>query len=262
MSDISFFTGMMDASGVCRGLQVCEYLGAKFNPTSGYENDICIFVKKRPPDSFPKHSYYDVVDHPRAGTWLLEHPNMKVIATSVLQKEYLSKVLGRKDIILIPHHHCNYERVRRNDRPVKNVGFIGNLKTFQYDLYELCNRLSKSGLNLIFRYKYSNRQDVVNFYNKIDIQIIWRFNIRHNYHNPLKLSNAGSFGIPTISYPEPNFVTEWNDYFIPVLTIDKLFQKIEWLRDEKNYKQISDKVIEKAEEYHIEKISKLYLELK
>jgi len=262
MRNISFFTGMMDASAVCRGLQMAEYLGAKFNPEEGYENDICIYVKKRPPDQFPKHSYYDLVDHPRAGTWLLSHPEMSVIATSVIQKEYLSRVLGRKDIILIPHHHCNYERITRENRPMKNVGVIGNMKSVQLDEGELGDIFVRLGLNYIHSYKYTCREDIIDFYKKLDIQIVWRPNNKHNYHNPLKLANAGSFGIPTVAYPEPNFVTEWDYDFIPANSVDVLVKKVKFLSENKQlYNEISFKAKVKAEKYHIDNVSKLYLEL-
>src|SRR3990167_7107951 len=36
---------VMRVSSMIRGDQIAEYLGAKVNPTEGYENDICIYIK-------------------------------------------------------------------------------------------------------------------------------------------------------------------------------------------------------------------------
>ena len=50
---ISFFIGG-GGSGIIRGEQVAHKLGAKLNPTSGYEDDVCIYVKGIPPIPFLK----------------------------------------------------------------------------------------------------------------------------------------------------------------------------------------------------------------
>src|SRR3989304_8326463 len=56
----SFFYGRGGA-GLIRGVQMAEYLGAKKNPTKGFKNDICTYVKIRPPDNHSKRSYLDLV---------------------------------------------------------------------------------------------------------------------------------------------------------------------------------------------------------
>jgi glycosyltransferase involved in cell wall biosynthesis len=70
-----------------------------------------------------------------------------------------------------------------------------------------------------------------------------------------------SFGIPTVSYPEPCF-SELRGYYLKAENIDKLVEKIGWLRDKPElYKKYSDMGIIKSEDYHIENIIKLYKKL-
>ena len=68
--NISIFFNTRSGSGKCRGAQICKYINANANPADGYENDVCIWVKRPPyyPDTnvlvskIPKHSYIDIVD--------------------------------------------------------------------------------------------------------------------------------------------------------------------------------------------------------
>src|SRR3990167_4577036 len=85
-------------SGYVRGHQMAQYFGAKENPTKGFRNDICIYVKIIPPDNHPKHSYSDVDDSWQAAEWLKTHPEMGVIAIAETAKDYLEKLLNQKDI--------------------------------------------------------------------------------------------------------------------------------------------------------------------
>ncbi|MFK5282474.1 hypothetical protein ACI3PL_23225, partial [Lacticaseibacillus paracasei] len=66
--------------------------------------------------------------------------------------------------------------------------------------------LADMGLEWRFCNHYSKRRYVVDFYKEIDIQISFRPHHPRGiilHMNPLKLSNAGSFGIPTVGFPEP-----------------------------------------------------------
>jgi hypothetical protein len=77
--------------------------------------------------------------------------------------------------------------------------------------------------------------------------------------NPNKLFNAGSFGIPTVAYPELNFENEWKGYYLPANTMVEMIKSLRMLqKDSSFYKTISDRVLIKAEGTHIEKIAKLY----
>lgn len=267
-------------AGHIRGIQIGNYLKAKLNPSSGYENDTCIYVKVPPTESYPKHSYLDVVDAPKAVEWLRTHPNKKigVIAISEVAKDWIYKTTGRNSI-LIPHHHCNYERWVRPEREVKTVGIIGCQSAFQYPVEKIRSKLKDIGLELLYDEDhwahYNNepnekgkdsREKVCNFYKKIDIQIVWRpKGISEKYEklrSPLKLENTASFGIPTVAFPEEDYVREWNGVFIPTNTIDELIYFVKRLKDEQGlYKNYQSLGLELAEKYHIESISKLYLNL-
>ena len=147
MNNFSFFYGK-GGSGYIRGEQMADYLGGKKNPTEGYENDTCIYVKVRPPEDHPKHTYMDVDDAPQAVEWLQKHTDTGVIAISKRAQRKLKERLGREDVLFIPHQHCNYERWVRPERPVKVVGIIGSFNCFQYPIDDFRESLREIGLEL------------------------------------------------------------------------------------------------------------------
>ena len=261
----SFFVKIWHGVGRCRGDQMAERLGGKLNPTDGFEDDVCIFVKDRPnwrfPDgNFPLRSYYDVNDHPRACTWLLDNP-MKVIVVSKTMYAHHSACLNRKDLLLIPHHHCNYNRELRPERDVTTVGVIGNSRAFYGYDENVRKMFRENGFNFIYEQGYT-RELTVELYKSIDIQVVWRLHRKASLRDPMKLSNAGSFGIPTVAYPEQDFVEEWGDNFIPVHSLEEMMKQCCKLRDDKAYyAEMSNRALVKAEEYHIEHIAKLYQQL-
>jgi hypothetical protein len=274
--NFSFFYAR-GGSGYVRGHQMAQYLGGKENPTKGFRNDICIYVKITPPENHPKHSYSDVDDSWQVAEWLKKHPEMGVIAIAETAKDHLEKLLGRQDIIFIPHQHVNYERWLRPNRPVKKVGIIGSIGSFQYPIDKLRKELADIGLELVYNEKFwqtygkdPNREmrlKVCDFYKSIDIQIVWRPTYRYSlegpFKNPNKLENAGAFGIPTVSFPEPSFVRAWNRCFIQVNSVRRLIKVCDRLKnDPRYYRWYSKKALARAEDYHIEKIAKLYLKLK
>lgn len=278
MKTYSLFFGAGSAGNV-RGKQVAQFLGGKENPQSGFENDICIYVKVIPPANHPKHAYLDVDDSIQAVEYLKGHSDIGVIANSELGKDYLTKLLGRNDIIVIPHAHCNYENWVRPDREVKTVGIIGSLTSFMYPLADTRERLKKIGLDLIYNTDYwkvygdedgmsedKRRMKVVDFYKSIDIQICWRpkaFSARYRpLKNPNKLVNAASFGIPTVAYPEECFLRGWVSDFVDAYSISNLVEQVNTLKEKKVvYQAYSERALEHAKDYHYLKIKQLYLNL-
>ena len=263
---LTFFypEGNKSVSGKIRGKQIGNYLGAKLNPTGGYENDICIYVKCIPPKDFPEHSYVDIVDSKRLVNWTIEHPQIGVIAISKTARTYLMQKLNRNDIHLIPEHHCNFERIPRIRKDVNTVGYMGARtgSEFPEDIKE---RFADIGLDFKYTRKYRTRGDVVAFYNSIDIQVMDKY-MRHRaiikLKNPLKLANAGSFGIPSVAYPETNFIEEFKDCFVEAETIDEMLLQCETLKNNSDfYKEMSDKALLRSQEYHISRIAPLYYEL-
>jgi hypothetical protein len=274
----SLFFGRGSAGNV-RGKQVAELLEGKQNPTEGYENDTCIYVKVIPPENHPKHAYLDVDDSTRALEFLRHHPQIGVIATCNLQKEYLTQELKRGDIVCIPHIHPNYENWRRPDREVKTVGIIGSRTSFVYSIPKMKKKLKGIGLDLLYEVDYwktygdelgmtedQRRLKVVDFYKQIDIQIAWSkgaftMNVEQ-MKNPNKLINAASFGIPTVASPNLHFMWDWKGYFMDAYSIEELVLGVEYLKDNHGiYQKTADRVFDYAKQYHRDEIKKLYLNL-
>ena len=260
---ISFFF-KNHPSGWIRGQQMAERLGARMNPAEGYENDICIWVKQQPPDLFPKRSYVDIVDGEGLLPWIENHPDIGVIACSKLAQAYLTERL-QKPVYLIQQHHCNYERTQRTPREVSIVGYIGTSGGLQFHLDTLRERLAEIGLNFTAFNTYRTRADVVRFYQGIDIQIAYRPRMGFEHaklKNPLKLANAGSFGIPSVMPSEENYVKEWEDCFVEANSLDEMVDKCNLLKKFPGiYSDISNRAWLRSQQYHINEIAKQYEQL-
>lgn len=254
---ISFFANG-HGSGEIRGRQIAEHLGARLNPTEGFENDVCIYVKRKPPEDYPKRSYLDILDASARLGWLTKHPDIGVIASSLSALAYLQKTLGvERDVVYIPQHHCNFGRFQVSPWTGKpSLGVVGGKASMPDDLAE------RFGVK---RYGGKTRGDVVAAYMQIDIQVIWRSiaGLRHApLKNALKIVNAASFGIPTIALPEPGY-EDMAGYYWPAETEVELGMRLEELKDSRA-EWLVDKAADchaKAEEYHIEHIAKRYLDL-
>jgi len=255
---ISFFYHS-GGSGEIRGRQIGSYLKAKLNPKRGFKNDICIYVKSAPPVNHPKRSYIDVIEYSMGYKYALKH-EIGIIASS----KSIFNIFKLKNVVLIPQHHCNFERIKRQKREVKVAGIIGNKASFQYDFNDLRIRLDKIGIELktFIKWQFKDRQEVVDAFKQIDIQLIWRPNSDGVLRNPLKLTNACSFGIPTVAYPEENFMQEFKGSFLPAGSISDLVNSVHKLKSsDRFYEEYAESGIKKAEEYHIDNVSKLYLKL-
>lgn len=256
-------------STIIRAVQIATCLGVKLNPTQGYKNDVCVYVKppyKRGNDfSFEgKKAYLDVVDELGFCDLLRKHPESGVLSLSDWNFRMLKKVLPNNKVVNIPQQHCNFERLKRIRREIMTVGIIGALNAIAYLPKGLKEALAQRGMELIEFSKFTTRQDVVNFYMDIDVQIVWRpyFDYsRDILMNPLKIVNASSFGIPTIAYSEPVF-EEMSGCYIPVHTLDEFLTNLDNLRSHPDlYDEYSKRCLEKAKKYHIEKIAQLYKNL-
>jgi hypothetical protein len=236
-------------------------MGCKYNPTEGYENDTCIYVKPEPKDfdHIKDGSYVDILDSFSTLSLLKKRPEIGIIFCSLFHYELFKDKYANKSV-LIPHHHCNFERIKRTRKEINTVGFIGNKRGLAIPVEELEKRLKEIGLNFITNYEFGSRQDVIDFYKQIDIQLIWKDNTLLS-HTPLKLTNAMSFGIPTVSKKCDNF-KELEGFYIPTAdSIENLMVELEVLKDQDYYNSWSKKSIEGSEKYHIENIAKLYEKL-
>ena len=258
---ISFFTGS-GGSGIIRGKQIAERIGARLNPVSGYENDICIYVKRAPPENYPKNTYVDVVEDSEGLRWAYKHQSVGVIASSLTIYEYLKPVF--KKIVFIPQHNCNFNHEIRPERDIRTAGIVGNEAAFQYPLDKLELKLNEAGFGLktLIQKRFSDRQEIVDFYKSIDIQLVWRPGSDDIIRNPLKLINACSFGIPTISYPEKDFFAEFHGLYIPVKSIDQMVEECIKLRNSQTYyDKYSIGGLLTNSKYHISAICNLYEQL-
>ncbi len=252
---------LLRVSSMIRGEQIASQIGAKLNPENGYENDICIYVKPYTKVfdhfEFEGKPYLDIIDGFKLIHLLRNYEDVPVIACSQTDYEHLSNCLKNK-VIYIPQHHCNFERVIRDGDQITIIGIIGGEYAFAHLPNGLEEQLFKRGINLIKFSKFFTRQDIIDFYKKIDIQIVWR-PYRKILANPLKIVNAASFGIPTIALRE-EFFKEMDGYYIPVSSLNRFLIQLDLLRSSPTlYNEYSKKCIVKAEEYHIENIGKEYL---
>ena len=248
-------------SAVIRGSQIAERIGARFNPAALYEQDTCIYVKQYPENigRFARLPYLDIVDGWRLYPLLKAHPEIPVIVCSQMD---FGTVRGEfpNHLTLIPQQHCNFERAQRTRQGVQVVGILGTWYAWQFIPSGLEAALAERGLQL---WKYSDftcRQDVVNFYQNIDVQVVWR-PYSKKLSNPLKLVNAASFGVPTVAYQEPAF-NEMGDCYLPVETVDELLARIDRLFSSPSmYADYSWRGLEKAEAYHLDKVAAMYKKL-
>ena len=255
---------LMRVSSMIRGDQIADHIGANFNPTEGYENDTCIYVKPmvRKGDDFNfegRKNYIDIVDGHNLGELAKIHPEVGVIVCSEVDKRTMAKCINN-EIILIPQHHCNYNRLHRTRTGITTVGVIGTAEAFPMLPKDLKDELAKRNIELLEFSRFFTRQDIIDFYTKIDVQIIWR-----PYHktlsNPLKMVNASSFGIPTIALDEEAF-KEFDGLYLPVHNLHGFLGALDDLRTIKGmYDDYSNRLIIKSEDYHIDRIGQLYKKL-
>lgn len=263
----SFFRRMRGACGVTRGKQVAEALGGRVDPKSGYENDVCIYLLGMHRTDGPEvaHAYYDVMDCGYARLSRLKgRTHGPIIAVSMAQYVELRDFFPKRDMYFIPHHHCNFERqLRLADRPVKRVGCCGGDSAVQWPHDRVKAWLESYGLEWRFTNEYLHRERVVDFYKELDIQIVFRPTHSRGipaHTNPLKLSNAGSFGIPTVAFPEVAFTPEWSgESVVYADNMGEMMRQVKRLADDPGwYAEVSHGAMVKAESYHIDNVMPFY----
>jgi hypothetical protein len=253
-------------SSIIRGEQICAYMpNCRLNPENGYENDVCVYVKPhiRPGADykFEKNSYLDVHDGFDLRHTLRKYPEVKAIAIS----DHSAYVLGqyvKNKIVVLPHHHCNFERMTRVRDKIRKVGITGSFTAFQVVPEVIKEGLKKRG---ILYEEYSNfypRLSVARFHYSLDIHLVWR-PWKKNLSSPLKVTNAMAFGVPTIALDldEPSY-KEVEGCYIGVKTPEEWLEKLdELIADKKKYDEMSKFCLEQSERYHISEIAKLYNQL-
>ena len=254
---------LLRVSSIIKGEQVAKQIGAKLNPQSGYKKDVCIYVKpmvrKGHDFKFEGKPYMDIVDGHVLGELMVKYPKVPVIVCSKADYETMSKAIPNK-LILIPQHHCNFNKIKRTRTKVTTVGMIGTKTAVDFLPKGFKEELEKRGMKFLFFSRFFKRQDIIDFYMSIDIQVVWR-PYKKILSNPLKIVNASSFGIPTVALDEPAF-KEMKGCYFPVKTPKELFETISDLKKlDDLYDLCSHESRIKAEKYHIENIGELYKEL-
>ncbi len=255
------------ASGNIRGNQIAKRLNAICDPKEPVSKDsIFVFIKSTPNMHVPR-MYVDLIDAYGILTSLSKFPNAKIIVMNELAKNYVSNRVYN-DIIVIPEHHCNFENIVREHREVKTVGFVGDTLNFSLDPIMVREELTKIGLDFIWCIDFKTRDDVCNFYKKIDIQLTFRPKsptaiCPAELKNPLKLANAGSFKIPSVCCAEPSYVAEFNGCFLIAENIEEIVRQCRKLKnDAALYNILSFNCHEKAKDYHIDNIIPMFEKLK
>lgn len=267
---------LMRVSSIIRGEQLCAYMGnCRLNPPDGKEDDIYVYVKPniRPSQDFEfeKHSWIDIHDGFDLRHTLRKYPEVGCISISD-HADYVIKQYVKNKTVIIPHHHCNFERAKRNDlNGILNVGITGSPQAFDAIPEEIKKGLADRGINLITWSNFYPRTSVAKFHSKIDIHLQWR-PWRKQLSSPLKITNAASFGVPTIaltSIPdcldlEPSFY-EMDGCYVGVSNPKEWLEQLDSLGSPSGttpkYKEMAKVCLEKAEKYHIDNISKLYEQL-
>jgi len=261
------------ASGEIRARQVVERLGdiAVLSPRKISPYDVCIFVKCWPDGDvlrYVKHIYIDTIDSYACVRWLKEHPTVSAISISRLGAKYINEQIGYRNNCFIREHHCNFERNRIVVKKPQVVGYVGELENFNLGIETAIKLVEEVGMRFVWLSEFKSRQDVCMFYRTIDIQLTYRKDV-DDYgkasgvlKNPLKLANAGSFGIPTIAYPEPTYVDEWEGHFMPALNCDSIVYWLDRLRSSPDfYAEQSQLALRRAEYYHIDSVLPIYKSL-
>lgn len=244
-----------------RGQEVAEYFGAKFNPPK--TEGICVWIKPRSLRNVKDEDYLDIIDGVELLPQIKLRPKIKVIAMSQVHYDYLKMNL-ENEVILIPHHHINFENQirKRGDKLVG--GIICNPTGESYALYErLKEALEQIGVDFTYNFHAQTRREMVDYYMSIDFLVRWypkHLDRNSFYRHPAKIINAASFGIPTLGQPILGYI-EVEGLYMPIETVDDLVREAEKLKDEDYYNQWSEKLLKEAEKYHISNIAKLYQQL-
>jgi len=220
-----------------RAEEVTEYLG---------EVKTEIWIKPRHLTNVKDGEYVDVLDDLEVIPELKKRPKVKVIAMSLVHKEYLEKELPN-EITLIYHHHINFERARHIPNKELLGGMVG---TPSKQIYKVVADIKKL-FNFEPYFNYKNREDMIAYYKKIDYLVIWDFGKKDCYYrHPTKIMNAASFGIPTFAIPLDGY-REVEGFYFPI-------EKIEDIDLTKITPEFCDKIYKEAEKYHISNTTKAY----
>ncbi len=256
------------ASSQIRGYQITNRLGCVCNPKELVDiTNTFVFVKSLPTQVF-EHMYIDVVDAFALLNELYKFPKAKIIAISEMAKTYITNRCDN-EVFVIPEHHCNFENAVRTRIEVTTAGFIGYKDNFIVDPDLMREKLAEVGLKFICKFEndFKTREDICEFYKSIDIQLTLRPKFpKHacppELKNSLKLSNAGSFRIPTVACNEPCYLKDYKDCFLVAANIEEAVIQCEYLKNHVGlYDWVTEDCHSRAQDFHIDNIIPKYKEL-
>ena len=254
---------LLRVSSMIRADQIVERLGARLNPTTCYHDDVCIYVKPhvKPGEDFKfeGRAYLDIVDGWDLVPLAQANPQVGVIACSDQDGALLRRTLPNP-VTVIPQHHCNFDRAIHGGWARNRVGVIGTREAFKHLPAGLEDEIRARGMLLECYSRFFTRQDVVDFYQRIDVQIVWRPYSMH-LSNPLKIVNAAAFGVPTIALYESVF-DEVRDCYVPVNGLVELLAALELFRSLPGMcADYERQCLVRAERYHIDNVAEMYRSL-
>ncbi len=247
-------------SGEIRGKQIADYIGAKFNPTSGYENDRCIFVKGHRLELAKSGDYVDFSDERIDILAPKIRPDLKVIAHTTYARDYLKQYVSN-EIVYIPQQHINWENATRTKNKAIIGGYIGRPSRISVEIQnEIKQALKSIDVDFKVAFEWETREDAINFYKSIDFLVIGGYGKLPSdlwQITPAKMINAASFGVPSLSFMRVGY-QEWEGNYTKFKTMEDLIVEVKKLQDDDYYAEYSKKILEKAKNYHISVISQLY----
>jgi len=253
-----FFFNEDTISSELRGVQIRNYLPSGFLDSCKTD----IYIKKGVGSyGANEKKVVDLVDSDLA---VYKDSNVTgFIVFNDVAREYIERRTS-KPIYVIPHHHCNFADLKRIDRDINIVGYVGYEDRLSLKVDILRRKLEKHGfvLNTCFVTKETSREDVIEAYLEMDINLVFDDSPAKVLFPPeikcsLKVINASSFGIPTVgfrelAYRDVRMVEASNMYKIVVACLA--------LRDKLVYNPMAEACIEEAKKFHIKEIAKKYVE--
>src|SRR3990167_488658 len=169
--------------------EMAEYLGARLNPTEGYENDVKIYVKPRDLSRIRDGSYVDFLDGEFREYWFGNRPKIKIIAASQCSYDYFKKFPN--EVFLIPSHHINFDRLKRERKDIKVAGFIGVPSPEAFKKFdEIKTRLKDIGIDFVVNFFHKTREDALDLYKQIDTFVHGDWDaLDHPHRIPTKIIN-------------------------------------------------------------------------
>jgi hypothetical protein len=258
-------------SGEIRGRQIASALAScghvvVVDPGTVYADDTILSVKVMLPVDVVEHVHrvlMDVVDSGAALDWYRDKPKVELLAISKTAEALLRQELPEHTVWFVPEHHCNREGATVNIETPTVVGYCGTHEGLQLDVAQVERVAIDNGYRFVALFNASTRQQVVDFYRMVDVQLCWRKEQPYpELKNPLKLANAGSFGVPTIAWPEVSYVEECADEFMPAKTLDDVVCHLDALkRKTGRWCEWSHKALAMSRRYSLERVVSVYEEV-